>query len=235
MAPLTITINGSSKITRPADRGILNISVRAEGSDKELVALQVSSTSNEVHKLFTELSPKTEFGNIKADAPVTQFSSTMIRTWYETHDKTSLARSRVYHASTAVTATFQNFSTMNEIAAKLLQYHDVHIDSIDWALTDATIQALGQESRKLAMRDAIQKAEDYCEIVGRKVVVTEISNSDYGGDFQVKCMMAGGPASSGLLNYAGDGTHQQDSLDMTPQEIKAEGSVRVKFESEPGE
>ncbi|KAJ6172434.1 hypothetical protein N7470_001501 [Penicillium chermesinum] len=231
MAPLTITVNGTSRLTRPAERGVMNISVEAEGTDKELVSLQVTSASNEMHKLFTELSPKTEAGIATAEAAVTHFSSTMLRSWHQTpRGSDGIAVARVYHASSSITATFRNFAAMNDIAGKLILNPHVHIKSIDWELTDATIQSLGQESRKLAMRDAIQKAEDYADVIGRKVVVTEINSGGYSGDLNVRCMMATAPG--GALFGRSSPAPEHDSLDLTPQEIKIEGSVSVKFESE---
>jgi hypothetical protein len=60
MAPLEITLKGSSIISRYAERAILLVNVSSEGTSQEAVSEDVTSTSNKLVKIFKELAPKDE-------------------------------------------------------------------------------------------------------------------------------------------------------------------------------
>lgn len=227
MAPLTIKVDGSSTLTRPAELGVMNIAVQAEGPEKDTVSVKVSSKFSDVNELFSRLCPKTETGVADANAPVTQYSTSMLRTWYRTpYNRDGEPLRKVHIASCSITATFRDFSEMNKVAGQLLRNEEVQIQSIDWVLTDTTLKSVSQESRKLAMRDAIQKAEDYAEVVGRQVVVCQISDGGYSGEARSRAHRH-----DVLAACASAGGRESPSLDLTPQDIKVEGSVSATFTS----
>lgn len=232
MAPLTITVSGESVTNHHPERGILKVAVRADGPQQEVVSKEVTSTSNQLHQLFKELSPKTESGYATVDAPVTTFSSTVLKTWSRvpTDDK-DRPLPRVHHATSSFQAIFRNFAKMSEVVGKLVAYPKVEIDSIDWQLTDGTVKALGSESRKQAIRDAIQKAEDYAWVLKREVVVVEITDDGYGSYARTQ-QTARVHASRRRVNTGGDDDEDNDNiLDLTPQQIQFTCSVHVKFEA----
>lgn len=181
MAPLKITQSGNSSITRQPERGALRFNVQASGPSRESVSKEVTETSNEINRLFKELSPKTETGETIAGSPVTSFSSTSLQTRSQLPtDKSGQPLPRVYHATVLLNALFQDFTKLNEIVGKLVSYPNVEIQSLEWCLTEATQKALSSESRKEAMRDAVRKANDYAEVVGREVVAVDIRDSGGG-------------------------------------------------------
>ena len=231
MTPLTINVSGQSSISRHPERGVLQVSVKADGHDKETVSKEVTLTSNELHQLFKELSPKDVFGILTADAPVTIFSSTMLRTWSQAStDKDGNPLPRVHYATSSYQVFFRDFAKLSEVVGKLVTYPNVEIQSIDWRLTDSTQKALGCESRQLAMRDAIQKANDFAEVIGRKVVPVEINDGGQGSFNQthqmpmVKSRLFGSAAPASIPDAS-------NALDLTPQDIRFTGSVDVKFEA----
>jgi uncharacterized protein YggE len=119
---------------------------------------------------------------------------------------------------------------MSEVIGKLFTYPKVEVDSIDWRLTDETGSELASKARKMALRDAIRKADDYAEVVQRKVVAVEITDYAQGGYRNVA--MAATPKKKRARLYAsGPDDDQVDSLDLTPQEIEVTGSVNVMFEA----
>ncbi|CAI7613070.1 unnamed protein product [Penicillium pancosmium] len=209
MAPLSVTVTGSSTITREAERGILRVSAKAEGPEKEPVSQAVTSASSELHRMFTELSPKTEVGAATADAPITVFSSTMLRTWhFDLKESKSEKKTRVHNASSSYSVTFRNFAKLGEVIGQLMMHPHVSIDKVEWKLTDITIKSLHSESRKLAMQNAIEKANDYAGVVKQNVFAREINDSGY---------------FSGAMAQ-----QQQQQQQQVPR-----GHVTVKFESEP--
>ncbi|KAJ9493149.1 hypothetical protein VN97_g24 [Penicillium thymicola] len=259
MGILKITVDGSSVITHRPERGVLNLTVNAKGSTREIVSHKVSETTNELNHLFKELSPKTESGDPTADAAVVTYSSTSLRTWsWNIQNEQSLFKVPEYHGNLFFVAVFRDFTKMSEVAGKLVAYPDVDINSIDWELTAATKKALSSESHKEAIRDAIQKANDYTEVIARKVAVIEIrhgGNSSFamsartapnpfaggrGGLFgggPSFGQASGGASGSGLFGAAANHTPTPPAapFDLTPQEIQYTSSVQVRFESDPNE
>lgn len=135
-----------------------------------------------------------------------------------------------HYASISFKAMFRDFSKMSEVIGKLLAYPKVEIDSIDWRLTDETGSKLASEARKMALRDAIRKAEDYAEVVQRKVVAVEMTDFAQGGYRNVT--MAATPKYKRVMSRSGGlDDDEVDSLDLTPQEIEVTGSVTVIFEA----
>lgn len=256
MAPLKVILGGNSSITRQPERGALSFIVQAAGPNRESVSKEVTETSNEINRLFKELSPKSETGETIAGSPVTSFSSTSLQTRSQVPtDKSGQPLPRVYHATLSLNALFQDFTKLNEIVGKLVSYPNIEIQSLDWCLTEATQKALSSESRKEAMRDAVQKANDYAEVVGLEVVAVEIRDSGGGvqsemntGRYnsymharqmqqmqmqqQVAQSNIGHPAvvsspASNLNSHSGASA----TLDLSPQLIRYTNSVQVKFEA----
>lgn len=204
--------------------------MRSEGPHQELVSKEVGLASNQVHQIFKELSPKTEEGLATAQAPVTKFSNTLLSTRSTVpldHDNKPLPR--VYHAHSSFQAIFRNFVTLGEVVSQLATYPKIEIDKIDWHLTDETKKALGSESRNLAMYDAIQKANDYAEVVGQKVVAVHITDEgqvSHGRTLQ---------SARTFVPTAGMGYSVSPEggpvIDLTPQDIEFRGSVEVTFEA----
>lgn len=257
MAPLKISLSGHSAMTRQPERSILRFRVTATGPNRENVTKEVTETSNEVNRLFKELSPKAESGETIANAPVTAFSSTSLQTQSYTPYK---EKEKCHSATISLTANFQDFVRLNEVVGKLVTYSNVEIQSLEWRLTEATQNALGSESRKEAMRDAVRKANDYAEVVGRQVVAVEIQDGSSGAQSesagfygmnrtarqqalmqQMQQQVQQQPQSSNTLS----GAHQFSShgpnvnaalesspaLDLSPQLIRYTSSVNVQFEA----
>jgi hypothetical protein len=257
MAPLKVTVGGSSVITRQPERGILNVTVNAEGSTRQIVSRKVTETSNELTKLFKDLSPKTESGELTEDAAVVTYFSTSLRTWrWQVHGGASCVRNQEYRGNSSLVAVFRNFTKMSVVVGELVGYSNVDINSIGWELTAATKKALSSESRKEAIRDAVQKATDYTEVIGRKVVAVEIQD---GGNSSFGMLARTAPNPFGVNSgglFGGGGSPAQRSaggslfggaamqappptppgpLDLTPQQIQYTSSVQVRFVSDPDE
>jgi uncharacterized protein YggE len=236
MAPLTINVSGESIISRHPERAVLHIAVKSDGPDQDTVSKDVTTTSNDLHQLFKELSPKNENGYANVDAPITTFSSTFLRTWSRvpTDDKNK-PLDRVHHATSSFEVIFRDFNKLSEIAGMLVAHPKVEIDSIEWRLTDDTKKALGSESRKMAIRDAVRKANDYAEIIGQEVVAVEVSDGGSTSHVRARQMFGAPPVRERARIYTssspGMASEEDTSLDMNPQQIEFTGSVHVRFES----
>jgi len=225
MAPLEITVEGLSSIHRHAERGVISVAVSSDGSSKETVSQEVTSTSNLLQQMFKELAPKTETGTATSDAPITVFSMGSIQSWSRIqYDKDNQPGPRQYHASSSFEVIFRDFEKLGDVASSLFAMPHVDITSISWRLTDETRESLGSETRKAAMLNAIQKARDYAEVIGREVVAVKITDSGYS---------AGGRTKQTARRAVGSGiVAPPNGLALEPEEVVLSGSVQVQFATE---
>ncbi|KAJ5309244.1 hypothetical protein PENANT_c042G03059 [Penicillium antarcticum] len=229
MPCLKVTVTGESAVFHYPERGALAFSVRANGPRKEEIAKEVTSISNEVQQFFKLLCPQTKEENAAAEHPVTTFSSTNIKTWSQPNDSDGNPAANPHHASISFKSAFRDFSKMSEVIGKLLNYPNIEVDSINWRLTDETGSELASQARKMALRDAIKKAEDYAEVLQRKVTAVEVTDYSQGGYRNVA--MASAPKYKKARRSFASDDDEVDALDLTPQEIEVTGSVNVIFET----
>ena len=225
---LEIEVRGTAKITRYPERAILSLKIASEGPSQETVSQDVSSTCTELHQSFTTLAPKTPTGDATPEAAITTFSTTSLRSWSDLplDYQTRKPQPRVYHASSSFEVFFRNFETLGHVASKLFLTSHVTVNSISYRLTEPSLQALGAESRKQAMADAIAKAKDYASVLGREVVAVKVTDegASAGGmtaqsRAQQQVYMASMPSSQAA----------SDGLSLTPEKVVLTGSIRVKF------
>lgn len=227
MAPLSIQVSGSSTITHYPEQAVLCATIRSESTKKESASKAVTTTSNKLHSLLVALSREANFDQTLGTPPVESHSSTSIFTgFFNGYDHRGEPTGPTYHASISYTIHFRYFSKLSEIVARLIEFPNIKIDSIEWCLTDETKQSLASESRKLAMQDAIQKANDYAELIGRKVVPAEISED---GDCDYQMSYVVNMPDMSVLPMCRPMMTVHHALKEAPQDIKLTGSVSVKF------
>ncbi|MCJ1419989.1 hypothetical protein MMC32_006345 [Xylographa parallela] len=225
--PLEIHVTGASKVSRPAERGVLSIAVSAEGPLQATVSDAVTSTSTHLRTTFRDLAPKTAgSGAATPTAAITTFSMTALTT------KTHIPQDRhgaplpprLYTATTSFEVVFRDFATLAAVAGTLFTTPHVSIVSTKWRLTDATLAGLASETRQMAMRDAVRKAGDLAEVVGRRVVAVEITDcgSLTAGRTLQTARVAGPP-----VGAQGIGT-----LALEPEDVELSASVKVRFVGE---
>lgn len=178
MPPLKITLSGNSDITRQPERCVLHVIIKDEQPNWEQVTKKVIETSNEIERFSKEISPKTFSDNAVTvtDTPLEAFSSSNLhtRSYGPVANQTDPTLQQLHSATIKLDLNLQGFTKLNEIVDKLVSYPTVDIKFLDWCLTEATQKALEIEARKEAMRNAVQKVNDYAEVVGRTVVAVAV-------------------------------------------------------------
>lgn len=225
MAPLSINVTGTSSVSHAPERCTLKFCIKTNGSQQNQVAQDVTSAANDLQHWFKQFHSPEE-ASTTDEAPVTKFSTSNIKAWKKSSDDRDRPVEDPHYAKITFTAIFRDFSTMGRAVSALLAYPKVEIDSIDWSLTDETGKRLSSEARKLALRDAIQQADDLSEVLGRDVVAVEVTDSEYPAAPRARYMMTTQCASG----YRDD----SPQLDLTPQEIDVKSSLQVKFEAVNG-
>ena len=228
MAPLTIDVTGESTISRVAERGVLTIHVSSTGKSQESVSEDVTRTCHNLRKTFSGLAPKNAEGLAPADAPVTQFSmSAFITRSHVPQDKDGRDLDhREYTANTSFTIIFRDFAKLGEMTSRLFRTPHVEISSTEWRLTPATLKSLGSELRKAAMRDAVQKAQDYADVLGRSPIAVEVT--DQGTNRSGRTVQG----TSRSRHSAAGSKAFVEGLVLEPEDVEWRSSIAVKFRAE---
>ncbi|MCJ1383212.1 hypothetical protein MMC17_006325 [Xylographa soralifera] len=223
---LKINVTGESVVSRHAERGVLSIAVSSQGPSQETVSQDVTLASNHLRTTFKAASPKTASGEAALDAAITVFSMTALntQTWIPQDRSGNPLPPRLYSAKCNFHVIFRDFDKLAEVASMLFTTPHVSIESTKWRLTDDTLAGLASESRKMAMRDAVRKANDFAEVIGRQVFAVEITDhgSSTGQRTKQTARMERPP-----VDAKGIGT-----LALEPEDVELTASVEVKFADE---
>jgi len=223
-APLTITVQGNSTITRTAERAIVTFAVFTEGNDQEAVSKDVTATSKSLQILFTEISPKTESGEPTPEAPVTAWNMRpMYTNSYRPRETQGVDADRIFTANTAFEVEFRDFNKLGNIMTQLLGKPNVNINNTTWRLKEQTKDSLGSQSRRQAVLDAMAKAQDFAEAAGckqvRPVEITDgYSSVEYASDM---------PQRGKQFDRA-----DASELSFAPEDVQLRASVSMKFYAE---
>lgn len=248
MEPLKIRVNGESSISRLAEQGVLRLTVTSEGPVLATVSKEVVSRSNKLSELFKTLSPKAYDGSATDNAAVTQFASTFLRTRsYTPRDKNNMSLPKVYQASMTLRVVFRDINKLSQVVGQLVTYSNVEINSIDWSLSDATQNALCSQMRREAVRDAVNKANDYAGEVGREVYPVEIMDNGTtavaatqhaeGALFSATPLFGAATRGGGGLfgsSAPNNPPELSETLDLSAPDVQVTVSVSVDFQSVPG-
>jgi len=244
MAPLTIDVEGRAEIPHHAERALIHVSVASTGLNKTTVADEVLTTASHVENLLRDLSPTDDSPEAKQAAPLAHWSKTSLSsTSWLPYDYTKKAHmARQYNARIKFDIRFKEFKALGAFGSKLSSLEHTEVDNIDWILTAATEKSFRTQLRKAAAQDAMQKAQDYCEVLGctnvRAVKLDEtkgihrvgaaIINQQGGVSYQ---QMQVAP---GHTRPAEADRRDESPLEFRPQEVRMSMSVNVRFHADNG-
>lgn len=178
---LKIHVNGSASVFRKAERGVLHIEVSSTTKSQAEASSNVSGTTETVINTFRRFARKTEDGlHPHASAGITAFSASAPETsTFIPRDKNGReikSAAKEYTATTTAEVVFRDLELLARLANELSAMENVSITQTSWRLTDATHAAICREARVNAMKDAVQKAEDYAGVVGRDVFAFKVED-----------------------------------------------------------
>lgn len=249
---LKIHVNGSASVFRTAERGVLHIEVSSTTTSQAEASSNVSSTTENMINTFRRFAQKTEDGLYPhASAGITAFSASAPET------STFIPRAKngrelktapkEYTATTTAEVVFRDLELLARLANELSAMENVSITQTEWRLTDATNEAICREARVKAMKDAVQKAEDYAGVVGREVVAVKVEDGPadvaYSGRIMRQTARRGGPMLQIAPRQArapSSSTQTDQGMTITgpalePSTITVSARVDVNFVSKDGE
>jgi uncharacterized protein YggE len=245
MAPFTIEVEGHAEIPHHAQRALIHVSVTSTGSNKAAVSDEVLTTAKHIENLLKDLSPADETLAAKEAAPLAHWSKNSLSStsWQPWDFKAQTHRPRQYNANIKFDIRFKKFKELGEFGSRLSALEHTEVTNIDWILTAATEKSYRSQLRKAAAADALQKAQDYCEILGCTNVRTVQLEETKGAhrvsamnpramnvshqQMQMQMQVAPGHAPQG-----GDDQRDEGVLEFRPQEVRMSMSVSVKFHAE---
>lgn len=178
---LKIHVAGNASVSRKAERGVLHIRVWHTSPSQADVSSAVASKSDTLTTLFRQHALKTDDNHPHPNASITTFTvsapstSSQLPTSPET-GRTIPDAPRQYTAETTAEVVFRNLGLLAELAVQLSAMENVAIEHTEWRLTDPTREAITREARIDAVRNAVEKANDYAGVVGREVVAFRIED-----------------------------------------------------------
>ena len=251
MAPFTIELGGQAEIPHHAERALIHVSASSTGLNKAAVSDEVLTTAKHIETLLKDLSPADDTQAAKEAAPLAHWSKTSLSStsWLPWDHTFSTHRAREYSARIKFDIRFKKFKELGELGSRLSSLEHTEVTDIDWILTAATEKSYRSQLRRAAAQDAMQKAQDYCEVLGCTNVrpvkleetqgahrVSALNQRNMGVSYQQMQSMPQMQVAPGYGPQGGvsTGTDQRDesALEFRPQEVRMRMSVSVKFRAE---
>ncbi|KAK8088413.1 hypothetical protein PG997_003374 [Apiospora hydei] len=224
---LKIHVNGNGSVFRTAERGVLNIRVSTTDKSQQTASDGVRETSAKLTAKFRAHAPKTDGADGRPaphpDAGITAFTASSISTdsqpEYEWVDGKRRDLGLTYRASCEFEVVFRDLTLLADAAGELSSMPRVSIVSTEWRLTAATRAEIEREARKKAIENAVQKAQDYSDVVGRAVVAVEIKDGPASSANSITNPWRPGFSTGGGL-FGGGGMMQQQQMQQQHMQMQ---------------
>ncbi|KAK7970074.1 hypothetical protein PG988_009147 [Apiospora saccharicola] len=228
---LKIHVDGSGSVFRTAERGFCTSSKsQPESSDA------VRETSAHLTTKFRTHARKTEGVDGRPaphpDAGITAFTASSMSThsqpeyeWVGTNNQRR-DLGLTYHASSTFEVVFRDMALLADTAGELAAMPHVAITSTEWRLTTATCAEIEREARKKAIENAVQKADDYAGVVGRKVVAVDITDGPASAASSISNPWRRTPFNGG---GGGGGAQQAPQQQQQQQMLQAQAQARAQM------
>jgi uncharacterized protein YggE len=186
---LEVYVDGKGSVFRKAERAYVRLAMSSTSTDQSRAFQDVQTTVSTLTANIRSLATKTEDGRPHASAAVTAFTVTPLSTTscYQRDNNYRELRKlpKEYTVSASAEVIFRDMDQLADTSAELATMPHVSVQATEWRLTEATRLEIEREARLKAIKDAVQKAQDYAGVVGRRVVAVEIkdgpsSDSGYG-------------------------------------------------------
>ncbi|EKD01796.1 hypothetical protein A1Q2_03859 [Trichosporon asahii var. asahii CBS 8904] len=253
-SPPRIELSGEHEVRRVPELCDVYVRIRDESKQPGEAMQRVSATASSFAEQVRTLAPAKlgdaeprlaldaseatdvpeEFPPSSPEKPVTGWSMQQIRSWSfertpprhpDPNDNTEYGKFYVAEASAKI--TFHDFAELSAFVMELSPL--ISIDRLAWRLSPGTERGLYARVRQAALRDAIQKAENYAQVLaipGARVHVTDISDSSSGGGAAPRAMFAAAAP-------MGRSAKQANTITIEPEPIDVVANIFVKFEVRP--
>ncbi len=227
-----ITVNGKGAHVTPAERALLVLQAKSNEADSAKEATEiVTATANTLREMILPLFPTIEgTGRATADAAIVHYAMTSMGTSLQTYNRNKDDEKTLFSAKVDLHIKFRDFGALNGFATKVSAMDNVSVSEISWRLTDETALRASAAARKVAGKNAVERAYDFaqavCDVPGAacaaRVVPVDVTEDDYYKH-----------STRPQLHYAkglrgiSTGNHE---LQFEPEDVSVEVSVTARFE-----
>ena len=219
MAEVTITVRGEHEVRLAPERGIVHVTLRADGPDRAPVVERVAALALAFRD---QLQARQDAGTLE------EWSSRQTAIWSDrpwNADGNRLAL--VHYATIDVTATFSDFAALSGWVSDISDRDGVQVGGVEWKLTPATRVTREREVAAEAVQVAVERATAYARALGfdavtpREVADLGLLGRGEGQAPQAPKMMRAAMAMDG----AGGGP----GLQLQPEDIVLTAAVEARF------
>ncbi|KAI9696198.1 MAG: hypothetical protein M1820_008266 [Bogoriella megaspora] len=237
-----IRLDGTATTSRPAERGILFISISSKGPSQNKVSDEVALIANSlIAELPSSDAKHDQPGPPSPNAAVTWWTVNHIfNTWEPTlrdaEKRPHTTGERQYSLKVNFTIEFRDFVKLSKTVEDMMTKDLVTVKKVAWVLTDETADVLASETRKKSFQDAAKKALDYATAAGRQgamvkvVMLQELDVTSTG--FRSDGPQRGDGLLPKRIDYGGEKGDDDLHWNLRPQDVYVEAGVRVKFRVE---
>lgn len=226
MTDVVLTVAGSARIRRVAERAHVAAVATAEGRDRADVVARATALS-------TRLQESIAARHDAESGPVRTWSAQGMQVWGQRPwDQNGRQLPIVHNARFDLRAEFDDAEALARWVDEFSGVEGVQVSGIDWRLTESTEREATREARGAAVRDALERAADFAAALGlgapAPLSIADPGLLDEGSPQaphapKTDLMMARGTA-------ADDGS---SGLQFTPGEIVVAAGVEARFSASP--
>ncbi|MBF0815877.1 SIMPL domain-containing protein [Microbacterium paludicola] len=154
---VTITVEGTHRLTQPAERGTLALDVAVHGTDRDDVVRRHAEIHNELAGIARE---RRESGAVVA------FEVGSPWAWTDSPSAGPDQRGApIHHLTSTITLTFTNLEALTADVSAFATRADVGVQQVRWELSDESREGLLDAARVLAVQDAVRRASSYAAAI----------------------------------------------------------------------
>ncbi|WP_161972333.1 SIMPL domain-containing protein [Glaciihabitans arcticus] len=221
MTDTIITVRGEFSAWYPAERATVWAAISFDGPSREDVFARATEAAETLRSSITALHDAEK-------GPVTWWSSESVRVFSDrpwSQDGAQLPL--VFHAAIGFRVKFSGFEALAGWVEQSSVLDGVSITSVDWALTDATRNAVTTEVRSRSVKDAVTKATVFAQSIGLGSV-SAIALADPGMLGEQGPSSGGSPEQFRMMKSM-SAADASGSLELKPEEIEVASVVDARF------
>ncbi|KEF53183.1 uncharacterized protein A1O9_10631 [Exophiala aquamarina CBS 119918] len=243
--PISVSLEGESTITVPANRAIISLRIYSEGPKQDKVADEVRKAADEILGTLRPLaqvatspsshnltSNATTISIVPDEPAIVDLSVTAFRSYsYQIPGSFLKSETPKYESSIEIEAEFRCFDALGSLLAQVSKIPLVNVQSLKWKLDDTTKRKLLVKCREQAMVDALEKVHAYVRPLGMdKVRAIRVTESYQRSSGVVMADLLGGGV---RFQQGADDWSRQETLMMGSSELPGDDQPSKTLKLEP--